>query len=673
MRSFENLSITWKLTLISMLTSGIALMITCGVMVAYELANFRLTLVDRTLMTAAMIGDNSASALTFGDPESAAQTLRSLGADEQVSAAIIYDAAGNPFARYQPAGGKPFSPPTVARNSHRFTGESLEAFRDISVAGEVIGSAYLRYDMIAQKKNLWRLAWLAGIVTAGASLVALLLTGKLMPLVSGPILDLQQIVRGVAETKDFTVRAVKRSDDEVGRLIDGFNEMLGEIQQRDAALQAARNEMDRHVEEKLRSSEELSRSIIASAHDAFIGTDVDGRIWEWNRQAEAVFGWTRQQAMGRKLHETIIPVAHRAAYQRVNRHFQATGEGPGLDRSMELTALRRNGEEFPLEMNIWALQLGTRTTYSSFMRDVTERKKAQAELDHIQKQLLETSRRAGMAEVATSVLQDVGNVLNSVNISCSVVAERVRNSGVSSVGRTARLLHQNEGNLATFLTHDAAGQKLPQYLGMLAGRLADEQDEVLGELELLGKNIYHIKEIVAMQQNSAKVSGVAETLAVVDLIEDSLRMNDGSLAGHAVRVIREFAEVPPITVEKHKALQVLVNLIRNATQACESSGRAEQQVTLRVGRVGSRVQVAVSDNGMGIPPENLTRIFAHGFTTKVDGHGFGLHSGALAAAEMGGSLTVHSDGLGRGATFTLELPCGPPVPAHANLPGALIL
>jgi C4-dicarboxylate-specific signal transduction histidine kinase len=114
--------------------------------------------------------------------------------------------------------------------------------------------------------------------------------------------------------------------------------------------------------------------------------------------------------------------------------------------------------------------------------------------------------------------------------------------------------------------------------------------------------------------------------------------------------------VPPITIEKHKVLQILVNLIRNAKHACDASGRADKQMAIRVSNGGGHVRIAISDNGVGISPENLTRIFAHGFTTKKDGHGFGLHSGVLAAQEMGGQLTVHSAGPGAGATFTLELP-----------------
>src|SRR5439155_15323102 len=150
---------------------------------------------------------------------------------------------------------------------------------------------------------------------------------------------------------------------------------------------------------------------------------------------------------------------------------------------------------------------------------------------------------------------------------------------------------------------------------------------------------------------------------------DALRMNASSLARHDVQVFREYAaQVPEINVEKHKVLQTLVNLVRNAKEACDESGRADKRVTLRVTHDGDCVRIAVVDNGIGIPAENLTRIFNHGFTTRKDGHGFGLHSGALAAKEMGGELSMHSDGAGQGATFTLELPLnhvGRSV-AHAN-------
>jgi signal transduction histidine kinase len=148
------------------------------------------------------------------------------------------------------------------------------------------------------------------------------------------------------------------------------------------------------------------------------------------------------------------------------------------------------------------------------------------------------------------------------------------------------------------------------------------------------------------------------------LVEDSLRMNDGALIRHRVEVIREFENVPPMNVDKHKVLQILVNLVRNAKYACDESARADKRLTVRVANGDDWVKISVVDNGVGIPPDNLVRIFNHGFTTRKDGHGFGLHSGALAAKEMGGSLTAHSDGLGKGATFTLLLPSQPGQNSH---------
>ena len=292
--------------------------------------------------------------------------------------------------------------------------------------------------------------------------------------------------------------------------------------------------------------------------------------------------------------------------------------------------------------------------------DITERRDTEARLERINKELLGVSRLAGMAEVATSVLHNVGNVLNSVNISCAVIAQKVAKSRIGSVAKTAALLREHLDDLPGFLTTDPTGRKLPQFLDKLAERLAEDQAEVLVELAALERNIDHIKVIVGMQQNYARISGVTEIVDVGDLVESGLRLNEDSLARHGVKVIREYGEVPPTPVEKHKVLQILVNLIQNAKHACEDSGRPDKQVTLKVSGDEACVRIAVIDNGVGIPLENLTQIFAHGFTTRPTGHGFGLHSCAVAAREMGGNLTAMSEGPGTGATFTLELPTAQP-------------
>jgi signal transduction histidine kinase len=286
-------------------------------------------------------------------------------------------------------------------------------------------------------------------------------------------------------------------------------------------------------------------------------------------------------------------------------------------------------------------------------------KQAELERESLHKQLLETSRLAGMSEVASNVLHNVGNVLNSVNVSATLVAELTRNSRVTKLGKAVGLLEEHAGDLASFLSSDPKGVQLRGYLKQLSQHLVDEQQISIAELDSLRKNIEHIKEIVTMQQNYAKVSGLTQVVNVAELVEDSLRMNDGALQRHQIQLVREYQEVPAITVEKHKVLQILVNLIRNAKYACEEGGLADKRVTVRITNGDGGIKISVADNGIGIPPENLTRIFNHGFTTRKGGHGFGLHSGALAAREMGGVLTVQSNGRGQGAVFTLNLPLQP--------------
>jgi signal transduction histidine kinase len=292
--------------------------------------------------------------------------------------------------------------------------------------------------------------------------------------------------------------------------------------------------------------------------------------------------------------------------------------------------------------------------------DITDRVEADERERNLQQQLRDASRQAGMAEIATNVLHNVGNVLNSVNISASVVADRIKKPKTSGLGKVAALLQQHKEDLAAFVANDERAKHLPNYLAELAQQLNVDQEATLQELESLRKNIDHIKEIVTMQQSYSKLVGVPERLAVKNLVDDALRMNCGSFSRHGVALKCEFEEVPEIVVEKHKVLQILVNLLRNAKHACDTSNRTDKQVVMRVSNQAGGVQIKVTDNGIGILPEHMTRIFTHGFTTKKEGHGFGLHSGALAARDLGGALRVDSDGPGRGATFTLDLPLKSP-------------
>jgi ligand-binding sensor domain-containing protein/signal transduction histidine kinase len=297
---------------------------------------------------------------------------------------------------------------------------------------------------------------------------------------------------------------------------------------------------------------------------------------------------------------------------------------------------------------------------SELKNEIEERKRMEVEVKRIHGELVDASRRAGQAEVASSVLHNVGNVLNSVNVSATLVADQVSRSKTSGVSQIAELLGKHRNDLAGFLTSQGRGEQVLEFLQRLAQQLQAERAGMLGELTNLTGNVEHIKEIVAMQQNYSQVSGVIEIESIPALVENALRTQATALEHNHVRVVRELEPIPDIPVDKHKVLQILVNLIINANHAVANSGSTERVLTLGIRKTGDNlIRVSVTDNGVGIPAKNLTRIFSHGFTTRRDGHGFGLHSGSLAARQMGGSLVAHSDGPGKGATFILELPCHP--------------
>ncbi|WP_331113881.1 ATP-binding protein [Archangium sp.] len=293
-----------------------------------------------------------------------------------------------------------------------------------------------------------------------------------------------------------------------------------------------------------------------------------------------------------------------------------------------------------------------------FGRDITDRKEAEARLSEMHRGLLDVSRQAGMAEMATGVLHNVGNALNSVNVSVNLLAERLHQSRVAGLSRATDLMARHAADLGAFLSADGRGQQLPVYLQALAVQLRGERDELLEEVHTLQKSVEHIKAVVSMQQAHARFAGVVERLEVRSLLDDALRLHAVNFERQGILVRREYSEVPLVVqVDRHKLLQILLNLLSNARQALLESGRADKHLTIRVERsAAERLRIAVADNGVGIAPEVAPRLFTQGFTTKKDGHGFGLHISALAAAEMDASLSCSSEGRDQGATFTIDLP-----------------
>jgi PAS domain S-box-containing protein len=415
----------------------------------------------------------------------------------------------------------------------------------------------------------------------------------------------------------------------------------------------------KRAETALRESNQKFQDLFDSCRDAILITEPPSwKLTSGNPVAVKMFGVKSKEDFVSYSPWDLSPERQpdgRASSEKAREMLEKMmREGSAL---FEWTHRRIGGQEFPATVLLSRVESAGTVFFLGTVRDITESKRAQLELENLQKQLVEASRRDGMAEIATNVLHNVGNVLNSVNISTDLIIDSVKKSKASSLARVVVLLQEHAHDLGAFLTNDPSGQHVPAHLARLSEHLMAEEGKIAGELDSLRRNVDHIKEIVAMQQSYAMVGGVKETIDVTSLVEDSLRLNEDALRRHGVEVIRELEKVPPMNVEKHKILQILVNLVRNAKYACDESGRADRRLTVRLANGDGRVKISIIDNGIGIPPENLTHIFNYGFTTRKGSHGFGLHSSALAAKEMGGSLTARSGGPGQGADFTLELPC----------------
>lgn len=475
-----------------------------------------------------------------------------------------------------------------------------------------------------------------------------------------------------AERVAYEAAEVFAGGREHSKMISRWLHKDGRVVWGDTHLVAVRNEAGRtsgvrgatfDITERIRTDEELrwkTAFLEAQTHanlDAILVVDKQGATLFYNRKMIEVWQLPQELIERRDdaamLQYALSVVANPDEFLRRVEHLYMHPHQIGRDeielkdgRVLDRYSSPVLGEDGTYYGRIWTF------------RDITDRKQAEAEARALNRQLFHLSREAGMAEVASSVLHNVGNVLNSVNVSLGLATEKVSRLKAPTLGRVAGLLEEHAESLPAFLAEHPQGSRLPQFLGQLAEHFAAEQQALIRELALLQKNLEHINDIVAMQQHYATAGGLVEVLPLAEVVEDALEMNAAACERHGTRMVRVFdPAVPPIPLDRNKVLLILVNLIRNAKYACDESGRADKCITVRTELHGAdRVAISVSDNGVGIPAENLPRIFEHGFTTRKSGHGFGLHSSALAAQDMGGLLTVSSAGPGQGATFTIELP-----------------
>jgi len=630
---------------VSMLAAGVTLFV-------YMTIAQRQSFEDDASALAEIIAANCAGSVALVDRAVATELILTLKAKEQIIGAAIRLPDGKSFAEFGRTdlldGRQTPSPGHIWRGRNYLVqtspivrhGESFGTFHLISDFGPVYAQLFRTYALVF------------ALTFAGAIWMGFGLAARARRVITDPIRSLAESVKELSGNQACAVPANKPSGGEVSQIADAFNVMVDRV--RAGAELTEEISERRRVEAALRESEERFRSMFENASIGLYRSSQEGEFLMANQALLTMLDCGTFEEL----------VAAQASIQvgvmpNYREHFRDCLERIGMVDETEVQWRRCDGKIITVRESAKAIRdkAGKILYFEGCVEDITARKEAAAELQRLNRELVDASRTAGMAEVATGVLHNVGNVLNSVGVSAQLLQEQLSHSKFSSLQQGVALMDQNAPQLASFLTDDPKGRLLPGFLTKVTQHVAGEHARWHAELLQLQSNIEHMKEVVAMQQDYARVTDASQPLAAAELLEDALRMNYASLTRHQVRVERDYRDVPPVRVDKHKVLQILVNLICNAKQALDEGPSRDKRLRLQIYKNGSgRVKILVSDNGVGIPQENLTRIFQHGFTTRRDGHGFGLHSGAIAAKLLGGDLQAESDGPGLGATFTLELP-----------------
>lgn len=651
----RSLTIGKKTFLLALVVSLAGLIAVSIPLIYYQLKAFDDTYRGELRTVSQIAAGNLAPYLDFDEAEDANRMLANLLVQEDILTATIFDRKGRVFGHVGDRAKVPPLPnPMPVETQLIATGGIRTVLHPVEWKGSHRGVLVVVGDYSRARGvvvgNLWRSVFSFGALSC---IFALGLGAWLQRFVSRPVKNLAAVAKQISESADYSVRAVRETHDEVGALTEAFNGMLERIASQEGALKQARSALEVKVQ-ALAGSEARVRGIIASLAEALILIAPDGTVSLANPRVSAVLGWAPEKITGCRAVDVLFrPEVATRALELISKAEN------GTVCSAEMEILSQSGDLRPVEIH-WSRLVdenGAVIGVLAAFLDITDRRNAAADLAAVNARLVDASRRAGMAEIATNVLHNVGNSFNSVNVSVTIVADFIRKYKVAKLRTAAELLESKTGRVGEWIDNDERGRHFPAYLCMLADVMGKEQSATLAELEQVIRQIEHIKQIISTQQAYAKTKGIVEAIAVTDLVGQGLELESATLEGAGIAVSRDIPREFVVVADRHKTLQIIGNLLRNAKDSIGEAGCVSGEITVLATESEGHIHIHVSDNGGGIAPEHLTRIFAHGFTTRRNGHGFGLHASALAAMEMNGSLTASSDGPGAGAKFTLRLPC----------------
>jgi PAS domain S-box-containing protein len=426
--------------------------------------------------------------------------------------------------------------------------------------------------------------------------------------------------------------------------VDGFMAIQAEITQR---------------HEELRALEQSTRRFNLATRAAHVGVferDANFEFVWWSDMMWEIFGQSR--ATFKPSNEAWLALIHPHDRERIRVELAQLRQSPAAV-NLHYMIVRPDGEIRHIESISAqsASQDGAVEHIGGIVLDVTERIQAEAREQELQFQLRESSHRAGMAEIVTGVLHNVGNVLNSLMTANTTARRDLKELRLDRLEQATAQLRTHRDSLAAFLTQDERGRHLPEYLPTLSAHIAANSRAIEAELERTEQLLHHLSDIVSAQQELARLGGQRESLRLNELVETALLLQAAELA--RIQVVREYEDLPPILTDRHKLLQIVVNLISNARDAVREASSADRRILVKLERDEDHAQLTIEDSGVGMSAEVLAQLWRFGFTTKKHGHGYGLHNCANAAVEIGATLTAHSDGPGLGSRFVLRLPIDP--------------